>query len=247
MSNINDTFFDGYYKDIWKAIIPEELTNRESDFLINYFNLKAGNRVLDLMCGYGRHALALGRKGIAVTAVDNLPAYISEIEQLVQNENLPIKAIQQGVLHFVCDEEIDLAICMGNSLNFFNAADTLSILSNTCKSLKPGGHLLINGWSLAEIVYKNFSSRTWSEINGIKFLTESRLLFFPSRLESDSTTIAADGSMEQKAGVDFIYSLNEMENLLLATGYKIEEVFSIPGKKKFTLGDPRVYIIAKKL
>ncbi|HMX77122.1 MAG TPA: hypothetical protein PK841_03040, partial [Chitinophagaceae bacterium] len=68
-----------------------------------------------------------------------------------------------------------------------------------------------------------------------------------SRLESDSTTIAADGSMEQKAGVDFIYSLNEMENLLLATGYKIEEVFSIPGKKKFTLGDPRVYIIAKKL
>ena len=48
MSNINDTFFDGYYKDIWKAIIPEELTNRESDFLINYFNLKAGNRVLDL-------------------------------------------------------------------------------------------------------------------------------------------------------------------------------------------------------
>ena len=94
MSNINDTFFDGYYKDIWKAIIPEELTNRESDFLINYFNLKAGNRVLDLMCGYGRHALALGRKGIAITAVDNLAAYISEIDLLAQKENLPIKAIQ---------------------------------------------------------------------------------------------------------------------------------------------------------
>lgn len=247
MSNINDTFFDGYYKDIWKAIIPEELTNRETDFLISYFKLQTGNSVLDLMCGYGRHALALGRKGIAVTAVDNLPAYISEIELFAQKEKLPVKTFQKGVLHFKCEEEMDLAICMGNSLNFFNATDVGTILGNTSKAIKAGGYLLINGWSLAEIVYKNFSSRTWSEINGIKFLTESRLVFFPARLESDSTTITAEGIMEQKAGVNYIYSLNEMENLLLAAGFKIEEVFSIPGKKKFALGDPRVYIVAKKM
>jgi SAM-dependent methyltransferase len=100
MSNINDTFFDGYYKDIWKAIIPEELTNRETDFLISYFKLQTGNSVLDLMCGYGRHALALGRKGIAVTAVDNLPAYISEIELFAQKEKLPVKTFQTGSAAF---------------------------------------------------------------------------------------------------------------------------------------------------
>ena len=56
MSNINNTYFDGYYKEIWKAIIPDELTVKEVDFILPYFNLQPGSKVLDLMCGYGRHA-----------------------------------------------------------------------------------------------------------------------------------------------------------------------------------------------
>ena len=42
--------------------------------------------------------------------------------------------------------------------------------------LKTGGSLLINSWSLAEIVFKNPVTRSWSEINGIKFLSDTRLL-----------------------------------------------------------------------
>ncbi len=79
MSNINDTYFDGYYKDIWRSIIPEELTVKEVDFMQQYFNLDTGSKVLDLMCGYGRHAIALAKKGIPVTAVDILDEYIDEI------------------------------------------------------------------------------------------------------------------------------------------------------------------------
>jgi ubiquinone/menaquinone biosynthesis C-methylase UbiE len=61
--NINDSFFDGYYKDIWRAIIPEALTKAEVEFFVNTTGLKTGSKVLDLMCGYGRHALSLARKG----------------------------------------------------------------------------------------------------------------------------------------------------------------------------------------
>ena len=46
MSNINDTYFDGYYKDIWRSIIPAELTVKEVDFMLSYFNLKQGSKVL---------------------------------------------------------------------------------------------------------------------------------------------------------------------------------------------------------
>ncbi|MCX8020370.1 MAG: class I SAM-dependent methyltransferase [Chitinophagaceae bacterium] len=73
MTNVNDTFFDGSYKYIWKNIIPGILTERETEFMISYFGLRPGSRVLDLMCGYGRHAIALARKGMEVTGVDNLP------------------------------------------------------------------------------------------------------------------------------------------------------------------------------
>ncbi len=73
--------------------------------------------------------------------------------------------------------------------------------------LKPGGHFLINTWSLAEIAIKDFRERAWSEIMELKFLTESKFLFQPTRIETDSIIIAPDGTTEIKKGVDYIYSV----------------------------------------
>ncbi|MBI5856493.1 MAG: methyltransferase domain-containing protein [Sphingobacteriales bacterium] len=246
MNNINDSFFDGYYKEIWKTIIPDELTVKEADFMIPYFNLQPGSHVLDLMCGYGRHAAALARKDIHVTAVDNLADYINEIRTLSEKENLPVKAIQSGVLEFATDEKFDLVICMGNSLNFFNAGDTGRLLKNINSFLKPGGSLLVNSWSIAEIVIKNFKEKSWSQVGDMKFLTESKFLFHPTRVETDSKMIAPDGKSETKKGIDYIFSINEMEEMMSEAGLILKEVYSIPGRRKFTIGEPRAYLVAEK-
>lgn len=247
MSNINDTYFDGYYKDIWRSLIPAELTVKETDFMLHYFNLQPGNKVLDIMCGYGRHAIALAKEGIAVTAVDNLADYITEINKIAKSEGLPVKGIKADILQYKIDDSYDLALCMGNSLNFFNAGDIHQLLATTHSHLKRDGHLLINTWSLAEIAIKSFAARSWDEINGIKHICENKYLFHPTRIESDSTFLSADGSTEKKKAVDYIFSVAEMEVLLDKAGFKLKEIFSIPGKKKFTLGEPRAYIVAGKI
>ena len=247
MSNINDSFFDGYYKEIWKSIIPDELTVKEVDFMIPYFNLKEGSRVLDLMCGYGRHAIGLARKGIKVTAVDNLADYIDEIKEQAKKENLPLEPVQISALDFKTDERFDLAICMGNSLNFFDSVDTLKLLSKISSFLKPGGQLLINSWSIAEIAFKNPKEKNWSQIGDMKFLTESKVLFNPTRIETESIIISPDGQTEVKQGIDYIFSLNELETMLNISGFNLKEVYSIPGRKKFTVGEPRVYLVAEKI
>jgi hypothetical protein len=58
--------------------------------------------------------------------------------------------------------------------------------------------------------------------------------------------IAPDGKTETKKAVDYIYSLNETEALLKKSGLVMKEIWSVPGKKKFTLGEPRIYIVAEK-
>jgi 2-polyprenyl-3-methyl-5-hydroxy-6-metoxy-1,4-benzoquinol methylase len=247
MSNVNDHFFDGYYKDIWKTIIPAELTVKEVDFMLPYFQLQPGSKVLDLMCGYGRHALALAEKGIAVTAVDNLDEYVAEVKKIAKEKSLSVNAIKANAATYIPEGIFELAICMGNSLNFFPANELKTILKNTASHLQPGGHLLINSWSIAEIAFKDFSSNSWSEINGIKFLSASRFLFKPTRFETTGTMIAADGSMETKTGIDYIYSIAELEMYLHEAGMQLKEVFSIPGRKKFTLGEPRAYIVAERI
>lgn len=246
MNNINDTYFDSHYKDIWRAIIPAELTVKEVEFMLSYFKLEPGNKVLDLMCGYGRHAIALAQKGIAITAVDNLDEYIREITETAKKESLLLEAVKQDAVNFKSSEQYDLALCMGNSLNFFNAADVHTLLSNIHSALKPGGHLLINSWSLTEIAVKSFVAKTWSEINGLRLLTSCEFLFQPTRMEFTTTAITPDGKTEEKKGIDYVYSVAETDAMLQQAGFSMKEIYSIPGRKKFTLGEPRAYIVAMK-
>lgn len=247
MENVNNNYFNGYYKDIWRSVIPAELTPKEIDFMLQYFALNTKSKVLDLMCGYGRHSLALARNGIEVTAVDNLSDYINEIDKTAANEGLPVKAIKADVIQYHSEEKFDLALCMGNSLNFFPPAETQQFLSSIHSNLKKGGHLLINTWSLAEIAIRSFNKNSWSDVNGIRFLNDSKYLFHPTRIETDSIMIAQDGTTETKKAIDYIFSVAEMETMLNKAGFSVKEIYSIPGKKKFTLGEPRAYIVAEAL
>ena len=246
MENINNSYFEGYYKDIWKNIVPAELTIRESDFIRDYFRLQPGSCVLDLMCGNGRHAITLAKSGMNVTAVDNLKYYIDEVRAIAERENLHIDTVQSDVVEYEAEGSYDLALCMGNSLCFFDKEDTIKILRMVSRHLKPDGFILINSWMLAEIAFKDFRERSWTTFGDLKFITDSKYFTKPSRIETDHLILAADGKTESKKAIDYIYSINEMEEILNTAGFDLLEIYSIPGKKKFTIGDPRAYIIGQK-
>lgn len=227
--------------------MPAELTVKEADFITFHFKLQPGNKVLDIMCGYGRHAIALAKKDISVTAVDNLDDYINEIQETAVNDQLPINAIKADVASYEANGIFDLALCMGNSLCFFDRNDSLRLLKMIAAHLKSGGHFFINTWALAEIAFNGFREKAWTDVGDLKFITESKYFFQPSRIETDHLILAPDGKIETKKAVDYIYSIAETEQLLNEAGFVMKEVYSVPGRKKFTLGEVRAYIIAEKV
>ena len=87
--NINNNFFQGIYKEVFRKEIPNGLTEAEADFIEEIGMLKRNSRILDLMCGYGRHAIELAKRGYHVTAIDNSKDYIAEIQTFADRENLP--------------------------------------------------------------------------------------------------------------------------------------------------------------
>ncbi len=247
VSNVNDIYFNGIYKDIWKSLIPQKLTDDEVSFMMKCANLQPGSQVLDMMCGFGRHAIGLARNGCHITAVDNLDTYINELTTISAEERLPIECIQQHVLDFKSPLQFDLAICMGNSLNFFDRADSLKLLSLINQHLKIGGKLLINSWSIAEIVIKDFIADHTGKKDDIIIETQSEYLFQPTRIETTNVFTLPNGTKEEKKAIDFVFSFAEMEAMLAETGYRLVSAESIPGRKKFTLGDPRIYMVAEKV
>lgn len=244
--NINNVFFKGLYKEVWRKEIPNGLTEAEIDFIEEIGELKKGDHVLDLMCGYGRHSLELGRRGYKVTAIDNSQEYISEIIENSESKSLPVKAFHEEISQAIYPASADMVINMGNSFAFFNAENAAIILDKIVASLKQNGVLLINSWMIAEIAIKNFQERSWHYIDEYKFIQESQYLFHPTRIETNYTILAPTGETENLKGIDYIFSFAELETMLNKAGFKIEEVYSTPRKRKYRFGETRAYIVARK-
>ena len=228
-------------------MIPEQLTVKEVEFMIDYFQLHPGSKVLDLMCGYGRHAIALAERGVNVTAIDNLQVYIDEIREITLSRKLPITYSLADVARYQPTDLYDLTICMGNSLNFFDEVNTQQILFNISKQLKPGGHLLIHSWSVTEIAAKTFKSEGRGLIGEIQMETNTEFLFRPTRMEAQTKMTSPKGKVEIKKAIDYVFSIAEYDRMFSNAGIAMTKMYGIPGKKEFTIGDPRIYIIAKKI
>ena len=226
---------------------PPGLTEAEADFIEEVGELKAGQKVLDIMCGYGRHAIELAKRGYTVTAVDNLKEYVTEINGASEKESLPIRAIQVSALEVTLDETYDAIICMGNSFAFFNEEEATSLLKKLSNHLKPGGILLINTWMIGEIAIKHFREKDWFYAGDYKYLIDNKYLFNPTRIESEHIIIRSDGATENIKGVDYIFTIRELEMLLQKAGFSIKDIYSTPRKRKFQFGDTRAYIVIEKI
>jgi SAM-dependent methyltransferase len=244
--NINDTFFEGIYKDIWRKLIPNGLSEAECDFIQDVAALDNNNKVLDLMCGYGRHALELARRGFQVTAVDNSTDYISEIKSVTSVNSLPVEAFASGALEMNLEQQYKAILCMGNSFAFFNREEAVLLLHKIARALLQDGVFIINSWMIAEIAIRLFREKEWYEVDGYKYLLDYQFHFQPSRIESEHTIIGEGGIAEVIKGVDYIFTIGELESMFNEAGLKTLALYSTPRKRPFKMGDNKIYIVVGK-
>lgn len=243
-ANPNDSFFNPLYQDVWRKLTPPGLSEAEVELIADAAGLQPGDQVLDLLCGYGRHTLPLARRGLAVTAIDNAAAYIAEIQQTAAAEELSVKAVAKSVLTAPFPTGCKAALCMGNSFAFFHREQALSLLRKTAAALVPGGVLVIDSWMVAEVAIKHFREKEWMAVDGYKYLLDYTFRLQPSRIESEHTLVCADGSVHTLQGVDYIFTLSELEDLFGQAGFATTGLYATPRKRPFRMGDNRIYIVA---
>ena len=107
-----------WYKKIWTLDIQDqswvEDTARQVDFLEEKLNLKKGEKILDLACGFGRHALELARRGYDVTGVDITPAYIDFAARQARQEGLTASFLCADIREVAFDGEFDVVLNMAD-------------------------------------------------------------------------------------------------------------------------------------
>lgn len=124
-------------------------TDQEVAFLVDALALTAGDRVLDVGCGPGRHALALAERGIEVTGVDASPAFVALARASAEARALPATFTVLDVRDLAYDSEFDAAICLcQGGFGLLGGRDEVEVFTRIARTVRPGGRLAVSAFSV---------------------------------------------------------------------------------------------------
>ena len=242
------TYFEGLPQKAWKLNQDEEYTEYEVDFLRDTLDLQEGNRVLDVMAGYGRHALPLADQGMELTCVDLSKEYCDELQKITKQENLSVNVRCEDILTSSFEpKSFDAAYCFGNSFSFFPREDMQKFLQRIADLLVDGGQFAIHTENLAESIFPNFQIRNWMPVqDNIIYLAQNEYHPEEGVIEAEQTFISGAEKVTHHVR-QHIYTLGELSFMFQSAGLKVIGAFGNLEADPFMLGDEQLYLIARKM
>jgi SAM-dependent methyltransferase len=125
-------------------------TKQEIDFLVETLPLSAGDRVIDIGCGPGRHCNELALRGYEAFGIDISATFIDQAAASAVEgasfQRLDARALQSEIdLH----DKFDVAICLcqGAFGVMLDDSDDLDVLRGVAAVLRPGGVLALSAFN----------------------------------------------------------------------------------------------------
>ncbi|MCC6996206.1 MAG: methyltransferase domain-containing protein [Deltaproteobacteria bacterium] len=198
-------------------------TQREAGFIAESLNAPAGAQLLDLGCGYGRHAMELASRGFQMVGVDlSLPLLIRGADE-AQRRGLTINFVHGDMRELSFDETFDGAFSWFTSFGYFDDEANRKVVQGVARALKVGGRFLIEVVNRDYIV-SEMPMRVWWEGDGCVVLEEVDFNYYTSRLVSQRSVVFEDArQVEQEISIR-AYGLHELGKLLHQCGFRVVEV-----------------------
>jgi SAM-dependent methyltransferase len=125
-------------------------TEQEIGFLVDALELAPGQRVLDVGCGPGRHALALARRDIEVLGVDLSDDFIVLARDAAEGEGLPARFEVGDVRELAYEAEFDAVLCLcQGGFGLLGGQDEPRAFDRIAAAVRPGGRLALTAFSAA--------------------------------------------------------------------------------------------------
>ncbi|HVR02883.1 MAG TPA: methyltransferase domain-containing protein, partial [Polyangia bacterium] len=240
-----EVFDEDYLRTL--PFMSADQTLREVEFIEASLGVKPGGQLLDVGCGYGRHAIELVQRGLDVTGLDlSLPLLLRAADE-AQKRAMSVNFVHADMREMAFEKQFDGVYCMLTSFGYFDEETNLRVAEGMARALKPGGRLLLDLVNRDYIV-GDLPSRVWWEGNGCVVLEEVDFSFHTSRILTHRSIVFEDGRQSEQEISVRAYSLHEIGRLLRQAGFRVLDISgSLATRGHFFGGTSRsLLILAEK-
>jgi SAM-dependent methyltransferase len=240
-----DRAFDiDHYHYFTSHLVTAEQSQREVEFLSRCLRLAPASRILDLPCGYGRHANLLAMRGHRVTGIDSNALYIDLAVKDARSMGVDVD-YRVGDMRTLQDIELyDAIIMVFTSFAMFNHDENITTLKNMARALVPGGRFcveLMNSYPLKE-GYKRalvFERGDDLMIDRLSYHAEENIF-------ASKRVYIKDGKRRDVVMSHEIFSLEQMRVILRSLGMLIDYVSPTCVGGAFESGSDKMVLFCRK-
>lgn len=144
--------------------------------LIDRYASGPAERVLDLGCGTGNHAVRFARRGHVVTGIDRSPHMLAEARRKADAWGTPLTLVQADLAELdsasePADDVADVAVMLFTVLGYLRTDDALRrALLGIRRRLRPGGLLVADHWYGPAVLASGPSTRFRTVTDGDRTL-----------------------------------------------------------------------------
>jgi SAM-dependent methyltransferase len=143
-------------------------TEQEVGFLVDALGLSPGDRVLDVGCGPGRHALALARRGVTVVGVDRSRDFVALGAAAAAAEGLPVHFAVLDVRTLAFEGDFDAAICLcQGGFGLLGGRAEVEVMGRIVRAVRPGGALAVSAFHAPFAIRHLEAGETFDPVTGV--------------------------------------------------------------------------------
>ncbi len=233
------------YLYFYEDMLTDEQTQIEVDFIRRELDLKEPKKILDIACGYGRHANRLALYGHEVVGVDINEKFLKMAMEDAKKLNVNVRYVLKDIREIDFEEEFDVVISMFTSFGYYEDEDNLKILKNVAKALKRGGKFLLD-LSNRDFILRNFLPYVVIEREG-NYMIDFNIVDITEGRIYNKRVVIRDGVKKEKPFFIRLYAPTEIKFILESLGLKVIKFFGGYDSSPLSIYSRRMIIISEKV